>query len=61
MRRDPASSRVNDTSDAALITAMHEALPRLFREIDKLRRGVPVVGDVVDGGRIAWRRAPPRG
>jgi hypothetical protein len=49
----------NRAADAELAAAARNALPRLFAEIDELRRrvGVPILGDVVDGGRVVWRRA----
>lgn len=44
---------------SSLAAAARNALPRLFAQIDRLRAGVPVVGDVVECGRVTWRRAPP--
>jgi hypothetical protein len=47
----------NKLADAQLAAAARNALPLLFAEIDRLRArlGVPVLGDVVDGGRVVWR------
>jgi hypothetical protein len=43
------ASGVGKVADAELMAAAHNALPRLFAEIDELRaktRGVPVLGTV---------------
>ena len=54
------AARTRDTRGLALASAAMNALPRLFAELDRLSRGVPVVVDVVKGGRVAWRGETPQ-
>jgi hypothetical protein len=49
----------NRAADALVMAAARNAVPRLFAEIDRLRAGVPVLGDVGDGGAVTWHGAPP--
>jgi hypothetical protein len=56
----------NRLVDAQLMAAARNALPHLFREIDRVRTellgrmpAIPVLGEIGDGGRVAWRGEPP--
>lgn len=49
----------NRLEDARLAAAAVNALPVLFAALDRLTRGVPVLGDVVEGGRVVWRGSAP--
>jgi hypothetical protein len=48
-------------ADARLAAAARNALPALFRAIDDARaaRSVPVLGNVLPGGAVAWRGPAP--
>ena len=48
----------NKAADARLMAAAKNALPRLFREIDRRSAGLPVLGKVGEGGRITWTGRP---
>lgn len=51
----------NTLTDGRLMAAARNSLPLLFRSLDDARatRTVPVLGDVIAGGAVAWRGVPP--